>query len=195
LLAQAERMIAETSGEPIRFGAVFEAAGVSRGSAYRIYNGIDDLMQDLASVWINRFVGHINTASAGVSITSWEQLSDHLLESSASWWRGNEEVLRVLPRVRSNVPQSYKQAAKAVAGTIAGIFERYFVIPDVADWLAVVGMYVQLGDIVFSDAVRREGRISAPRLLEAQKLCNAYLAFYLPPLLPARPTAEGDQKK
>jgi hypothetical protein len=96
--------------------------------------------------------------------------------------------------VRSNVPRSYKQAARAVAGKVAGIFERYFVIPDVADWLAVVGIYVQLGDIVFSDAVRREGRISAPRLLEAQKLRNAYLAFYLPPSLHARPTAEGDQK-
>jgi hypothetical protein len=53
-------------------------------------------------------------------------------------------------------------------------------------------MYVQLGDIVFSDAVRREGRISAQRLLEAQKLCNAYLAFYLPPSLPARPNTGKD---
>jgi len=194
LLAQAERMIDETAGEPIRFSDVFAAAGVSRGSAYRIYNGIDDLMQDLASVWINKFVAHLNTACAGLSVTSWQQLSDCLLESSASYWRGTEEVLRVLPRVRSNVPQSYKQAAKDVAGTVAGIFERYFVIPDVSDWLAVVGMYVQLGDIVFSDAVRREGRISAQRLREAQKLCSAYLAFHLPASLPAKPNTENDRK-
>ena len=59
LLTEAQRLIEEQGGKPVRFSDVFEAAGVSRGSAYRIYNGIDDLMQDLASTWINGFVAHL----------------------------------------------------------------------------------------------------------------------------------------
>jgi hypothetical protein len=47
-------------------------------------------------------------------------------------------------------------------------------------------MYVQIADTVFSDAVRREGRISEQRLIEAQKLCCTYMSFYLPTWLPAR---------
>ena len=192
LLAEAERMMEETGGKAIRFSDVFKAAGVSRGSAYRIYNGIDDLMQDLASAWIQKFVAYIDTADAGPDITTWIELSDRLLESTASYWRDTEETLRVLPRVRSNVPQSYKHAAKDMARTVADIFERNFVIPAVPDWLAVIGMYTQLGDIVFSDAVRRQGHISAQRLLEAQKLCSTYLAFHLPPSLPARSNGRDD---
>lgn len=192
LLAEAERLMEELGGKPVRFSDVFEAAGVSRGSAYRIYNGIDDLMQDLASAWINNFVAHISTAEAGPCIATWQQLSDRLLVSSADYWRETEETLRVLPRVRCNVPESYKQASRDVSKAVADIFDRHFVMPNIPDWLAVVGMYTQIGDTVFSDAVRREGRISDKRLLEAQKLCSTYLAFYLPPSLPARITGSTD---
>jgi AcrR family transcriptional regulator len=191
LLAGAERTMQETGGKPIRFSDIFEAAGVSRGSAYRIYNGIDDLMQDLASAWINNFVAYISSAEVRAGTETWTQLSDRLIESSAAYWRETEETLRILPRVRSNIPQSYKQAAKDLNRAVAAIFERHFVLPEVPDWIAVVGMYTQIADVVFSDAVRREGQISEHRLLEAQKLCGTYLAIHLPSTLQAR-TARND---
>jgi len=59
------------------------------------------------------------------------------------------------------VPASYKQAAKDMNSTVAKIFERCFVVPAIPDWIAVIGMYTQIGDVVFSDAVRRDGHISA----------------------------------
>lgn len=192
LLAEAERTMEETGGKPVRFSDVFEAAGVSRGSAYRIYDGIDDLMQDLASAWIQNYASYISAAEAGPGVETWMQLSDRLLESTAVYWRETEETLRVLPRVRSNVPQSYKQAAREMNKAVAEIFERYFILPNIPDWMAVIGMYTQIGDVVFSDAVRREGRISDRRLLEAQKLCSTYLAFYLPTSLPAKMTRTQD---
>lgn len=192
LLAEAERMMEETGGKPIRFSDIFEAAGVSRGSAYRIYNGIDDLMQDLASAWINNFVAYIKSTDSSPDVETWVQLSDRLLMTSAAYWLETEETLRVLPRVRSNVPESYKQAVKDLTKAVADIFERTFDIPEIPDWLAVVGMYTQIADAVFSDAVRREGRISEQRLLEAQKLCSTYLSFYLPPWLPARNVRNPD---
>ena len=37
----AERMLARDKSAQLRFSDVFESAGVSRGSAYRIYDGID----------------------------------------------------------------------------------------------------------------------------------------------------------
>jgi AcrR family transcriptional regulator len=192
MLAVAERMMEETGGRLIRFSDIFEAAKVSRGSAYRIYNGIDDLMQDLASARINNFVAYISHADAGSGISTWVQLSDRIIESTAAYWRNTEETLRVLPRVRSNVPENYKQATKDVNYAVADIFESYFVVPAISDWIAVIGMYTQIGDVVFSDAVRRDGHISASRLLEAQKLCSTYLSMYLPPSLPARASGSTD---
>jgi AcrR family transcriptional regulator len=192
MLVEAGRMIEEAGGKPIRFSDIFKAARVSRGSAYRIYNGIDDLMQDLTSARIHNFVSYISTAKAGSGTSTWVQLSDRILESSAAFWRNTEETLRVLPRVRSNIPENYKQASKDMSHAVAAIFERNFVVPDVPDWLAVVGMYTQIADVVFSDAVRREGHISESRLLEAQKLCSTYLSFYLPNSLPARASSNTD---
>jgi AcrR family transcriptional regulator len=192
MLVAAGRMIEEAGGKPIRFSDIFKAAKVSRGSAYRIYNGIDDLMQDLTSARIHNFVSYISTAKAGSGISTWVQLSDRILESSAAFWRNTEETLRVLPRVRSNLPENYKQASKDMSHAVAAIFERNFVVPDVPDWLAVVGMYTQIADVVFSDAVRREGYISESRLLEAQKLCSTYLSLYLPTSLPVRASSNTD---
>jgi AcrR family transcriptional regulator len=186
LLAEAERMMEKTGGKPVRFSDIFEAAGVSRGSAYRIYNGVDDLMQDLASAWINNFVVYLKQADTGGHVDSWIELSDKIVQTSAAYWFETEETLRVLPRVRSNVPESYKSAVKDLTGAVADVLEQHFVVPEIPDWLAVVGMWVQLVDTVFTDAVRREGRISEARLAEAQKIGSTYLSIYLPAWLPSR---------
>ncbi len=186
LLSEAQRLIEEHGGKPIRFSEVFEAAGVSRGSAYRIYNGIDDLMQDLASTWINNFVAYIRAANANSNADSWTELSDRLVTKSMEYWEQTEHTLRVLPRVRTNVPESYRQAVKDLTIAIAEIFDRNFEIPEIPEWHSVIGMFVQLGDTIFVDAVRRDGHVSEQRLKEAQKICSTYLSFYLPTWLPAR---------
>ena len=186
LLAEAERLMEKTGGKPVRFSDIFEAASVSRGSAYRIYNGVDDLMQDLASAWINNFVSYLKEADTGEHVESWAALSDEIVQTGAAYWFETEETLRVLPRVRSNVPESYKLAVKDLTKTTADIFGEHFVVPEIPDWLEVVGMYVQIADTIFSDAVRRDGRISEQRLTEAQKLCCTYMSFHLPTWLPAR---------
>lgn len=186
LLTVAQDLIEEYGSRPIRFSDVFEAAGVSRGSAYRIYNGVDDLMQDLVSSWINEFVRYVKEGEALAQPESWGQLSDHLVAKASQYWDMTSDTLRVLPRVRSNVPESYRVAVKDLTRAFSETFETYFEVPEVPDWLAVLGMYISLGDTIFADAVRREGHISEKRLHEAQAICRAYLAFYLPEQLPAK---------
>ena len=186
LLAEAQQLIEEQGGRPIRFSEVFAAAGVSRGSAYRIYNGIEDLMQDLASFWINNFVAYVRSAEPIPQPESWEHLSDHLVAHAASYWAETADTLHVLPRVRSNLPESYRAAVRDLTKAIADTFDQYFVMPQISDWLSILAMYTSLGDSIFADAVRREGHISEQRLVEAQKICNTYLSFYLPIWLQAR---------
>ena len=186
LLAMAQQLIEEHAGQPVRFSDVFEAAKVSRGSAYRIYNDVEDLMQDLASTWINNFVAYVNDAAPITQPESWVELSDHLVARAAAYWVETADTLRVLPRVRSNAPESYRTAVSDLTKAVADTFDQYFVMPEIPDWPSVLAMYTSLGDMIFSDAVRREGYISEKRLVEAQKICNTYLSFYLPTRLPPR---------
>jgi AcrR family transcriptional regulator len=186
LLAEVQQLIEAHGGRAIRFSEVFKAAGVSRGSAYRIYNGIEDLMQDLASTWINNFVDYIKVSKPAVQPESWMELSEFLYSRAAEYWVETADTLRVLPRVRTNVPESYKSAVKDLTKMLADKYDEYFVIPVVPEWRAVLAMYISLGDMIFADAVRREGRISEQRLLEAQKISNTYMSFYLPSCLQAR---------
>ena len=186
LLAEAERMLLESGGDPLKFSAVFEAAGVSRGSAYRIYIGIDDLLQDLAAEWIKNFVDYLKSSDAGRPPENWAQLSDFIVRWAAAYWAETADTMRVLPRIRSNSPASYNQAVRALSDCLADIFDRYFVIPEVPGWLSKLAFFTQLCDISFSDAVRSEGHISEQRLVEAAALCRTYLAFHLPAWLPAR---------
>lgn len=186
LLSEAQQLIETQGGKPVRFSDVFEAAGVSRGSAYRIYNGVDDLMQDLASTWINDFVAHLRNVNIDVPVESWQELSDEIVTAGAAYWEDTARTLRVLPRVRVNAPESYRYAVKDMTEAVAGIFESRFVIPDIDNWHDAINMYVQLGDTLFSDAVRRDGQMSERCLAEAKTMLSTYLSLYLPAWLPAR---------
>ncbi len=186
LLQEAERLLLEGHGEPMKFSDVFQAAGVSRGSAYRIYIGIDDLMQDLSSEWINRFVEFMRAIKHGKQVETWAELSDILILRGAEYWVETADTLSMLPRVRSNMPESYRIAVREMSYCLAGIFESYFIMPEVPGWLSKMAFFVQICDMTFSDAVREEGKVGRQRVAEAQAMCRAYLAFHLPTSLPAK---------
>ncbi len=186
LLAEAERLLLESDGSLLKFSDVFEAAGVSRGSAYRIYIGIDDLMQDLATEWINNFVDHMKNSSPDETPETWAQLSDFIVQRGADYWAQTADTMRVLPRIRSSTPSSYNLAVRAMTNCLSDIFNRYFVVPEIPGWYSKMAFYTQICDISFADAVRSEGRISEQRVTEAATLARTYLAFYLPTWLPAR---------
>ena len=186
LLAEAERLLLENSSDPLKFSEVFEAAGVSRGSAYRIYIGVDDLLQDLATEWINNFVEYLKTSDPGAQPENWAQLSDFIVRWAAAYWAETADTMRVLPRIRSHAPASYSQAVRALSDCLADIFNRYFVMAEVPGWLSKLAFFTQLCDISFGDAVRSEGHISEQRLIETEALCKTYLAFHLPTWLPVR---------
>ncbi len=190
LLGEAQRLIEASGGQQPRFSEVFKAAKVSRGSAYRIYDGIEDLMQDLASSWMNSFVHYVHDFERIDQPASWAELSDQLIVRAAQYWINTTATLNALPRVRSNTPDNYRAAVKDLTRVIAGTFDRYFVMPQISGWLSTLGMYTSLADSIFADAMRREGHISEQRIIEAQKICNTYLSFYLPARLkPKQPNS------
>lgn len=186
LLHEAERLIAASNGRSIRFSDVFESAGVSRGSAYRIYIGMDDLMQDLAGEWISNFVEYLARLQPETPPQSWQSLSDQILERGAEYWDQTSHTLRVMPRVRSNPPASYRQSLIDLSHCLADIFDRYFDMPEIDNWYGKLNFYVQVADLTFSDSVRVGDRVTRDRLAEAQQLGRTYLAFHLPETLPLR---------
>lgn len=186
LLREAERLLAEHHGEPLRFSDVFESAGVSRGSAYRIYVGIDDLMQDLATEWISNAVAFLNEVRPEQSPQTWQQLSDFIIEKGRDYWLETAETLRVMPRLRSNAPETYKMALREFSQCLAALFDRFFAMPEIENWTGKLSFYIQLCDIVFSDSVRLSNRVTDQRLAEAQAICKTYLTFHLPDWVPAR---------
>ncbi len=186
LLREAQRLMLENNGAPLKFSDVFEAAGVSRGSAYRIYIGIDDLLQDIATAWVNDFVEHLGKFEPDTYPDSWEQLSDNVIRSGAEYWDRTSDTLRLLPRIRSREPEGYRKAVQAMSQCLVDIFDRFFVVPEIAHWSHKLGFYTEICDMVFADAVRTKGHISDQRLDEAICLCRTYLGFHLPEQLQAR---------
>lgn len=186
LLAEAERLLLEDNGGSLKFSDIFEAAGVSRGSAYRIYINIDDLLQDLATEWMNNFVSCLETYEPEEPPETWSQLSDLIVRRGAEYWAETSDTLRILPRIRSNAPASYRTAVRELSVCLSEIFNRHFVVPEVAGWMTKLAFFTQICDITFTDAVRNDGHIREQRLIEAETLCRTYLAFHLPTWLPAR---------
>lgn len=191
LLAEAERLLLEGSSDPLKFSTVFEAAGVSRGSAYRIYIGIDDLLQDLATEWINNFVDYLEAGEPEQQPENWGQLVSFLVRRGAEYWANTYQTLQVLPRFQSAAHANYNAAVREMSLCVSEIFNRYFVVPEVPGWMSKLAFFTQICDITFTDAVRNEGRISEQRLTEAEAMCRTYLEFHLPTWLPARDTSSN----
>lgn len=186
LLAEAERLLLSGNGAPLKFSDVFEAAGVSRGSAYRIYIGIEDLLQDMGNEWVSNFVVHLQTSAPQVPPRDWPQLSDFLVRRGAQYWTETADTMRLLPRIRSHTPSSYSGAVEAMADCLAQIFARYFVMPEVPDWHSKMAFFAQLCDVSFAAGVREGGQISEQRIIEAETLCRTYLGLYVPSAVPPR---------
>lgn len=189
LLREAQRLMHDQPSEALKFSDVFEAAEVSRGSAYRIYNGIEDLFQDIATEWVNDFVDYLRDGVPDSQPEDWTELSDYIVRRGADYWSATADTLRLLPRLRVNAPSSYRLAVKAMSLCLVEIFDRYFVMPEVEHWSHKLGFLTELCDITFADAVRTEGEISEQRLTQAAVLGRTYLAFYLPERLPQRKLA------
>jgi len=170
LLREAERLLAEDRGSSMKFCDVFEAAGVSRGSAYRIYNGVDDLIQDLAGEWLTNFVEYLGAMETDGPPDTWMMLSDQIVERGTRYWADTAETLKVMPRIRSNAPASHKSSVRALSNCLDEMFHRHFDMPDVPGWFHKLSFYTELANMAYSDAMRAEGRISGQRLKEAQKL-------------------------
>lgn len=186
LLREAQRLMLENNGVPLKFSDVFEAAGVSRGSAYRIYIGIDDLLQDIATAWVNDFVDHLGGFEPEIFPDTWGLLSDLIIKSGSEYWDKTSDTLRLLPRIRSREPATYRAAVQSMSQCLVDIFDRYFIVPEIPYWSHKLGFYTEICDTTFADAVRTEGSISKRRLDEAQLLCRTYLGLHLPDRLPAR---------
>ena len=190
LLREAQRLMLEQDGEEtLKFKDVFEAAGVSRGSAYRIYDGIEDLFQDIATEWVNNFVAFMRGSDPDTRPEQWPELSEFIVRLGAVYWSATAETLRLLPRLRAHQPGSYRLAVEAMSRVLVDIFDRYFIIPEIPHWSHKLGFLTELCDVTFADAVRTEGYISEARLKEAAAIGETFLSFHLPANLPARRAA------
>lgn len=190
LLREAQRLMLEQDGEEtLKFKDVFEAAGVSRGSAYRIYDGIEDLFQDIATEWVNNFVAFMRGSDPDTRPEHWPELSEFIVRLGAVYWSATAETLRLLPRLRANQPGSYRLAVEAMSRALVELFDRYFIIPEIPHWSHKLGFLTELCDVTFADAVRTEGYISEARLKEAAAIGETFLSFHLPANLPARRVA------
>jgi AcrR family transcriptional regulator len=189
LQVEAQRLMLDGRYEDLKFSDVFEAAGVSRGSAYRIYDGIEDLYQDLATEWVKDFVAFLRSGAPEAQPEDWTVLADFIVRRGAEYWSATADTLRLLPRLRANQPGSYRRAVQAMSQVLVDLFDRYFVIPDRPHWSHKLGFLTELCDVVFADAIRTEGHISEERLEEAFAIGRTYLSFHLPADLPARKVA------
>lgn len=189
LLREAQRLMLERPDVSLKFSDVFEAAGVSRGSAYRIYIGINDLLQDIATQWAINFTDHIRSGDPETHPENWAQVSDYMVQRGAEYWTATADTMRLLPRLRSSAPESYRLAMRTISASVGEVFDRYFEIPDVPNWSYRLGFFVEMCDLTFADAVRAEDRISQKRVIEAQVLGRICLGFDLPDDLPKRKLA------
>lgn len=190
MLREGQRLLLESTDiDAVSFRDVFEAAGVSRGSAYRIYIGLDDLLQDIATDWVVNFADFLRGGTPEKPPENWQQIVEFIIRRGAEYWSSTADTLRLLPRLRTSGPASYRLAVQTMSNCIESLFERFCELPDIPQWSQKLGFFTELCDTAFSDAVRNEGAISEQRLQQIVVLGQTYLGFFLPVDLPLRKPA------
>ncbi len=104
---------------------------------------------------------------------------------SADYHNENPAALRLF--VGANISEEVKLADVSqnlrLAEARAQLFEKYFVVPPIHDWIRRLAVYMSIIDGIFALSYSQHGRIDDSYVHETQLATIAFLRCYLPEVL------------
>ncbi|HTX04821.1 MAG TPA: TetR/AcrR family transcriptional regulator, partial [Steroidobacteraceae bacterium] len=187
LLESARALLAERDLDQVSLGDVAARAGVPKSSAYHFYTDIQDLyaallvllQEELSRALSQPLRGHFQT---------WQDVLTALSKRGAAFYRGNAAArqLQIGPKTPPALKLHDRHSDLAIARLheehIASVFE----LPPIVNRSQLFYRAIEIADLMFCLSMLEHGSLTREMCREADRAASAYLATYLPAILPYR---------
>jgi len=188
LLDAARELLFEVSVEELTFGQIATKAGVPEGSAYHFYANKYDVLSSLAQELSVQFLDSYREPIEESKIHSWHDLADLVVDRSADIYADDLASVQIFlgGKTPPEVGMVDRASVRTLSTALLGLFDRFFVLPEIPNIHDVFYFFIQLTDVMLSLSVIEHGEITPDMLNEAKRAGKGYLATYLPPVLARR---------
>lgn len=186
LLTSARTLLADHEIDQISMIDVAAHAGIPKSSAYHFYVDIIELYSELAA----QLDGELQSLIAEPisNIQNWEQVIGIVIDRAASFFEANRAAQQLMfgPNAPPKIKRSSRSADIETSGIIEQHLDKLFVLADVPNRSRLFFRSVEVADLMFGLSLFEYGELRQEMVEEAKMISCAYLALYIPRILPRR---------
>ena len=166
---------------------VAAAAGVPKTSVYHFFARIDDLLAAVAVDVADDLLAWQAQPLAG-PFDAWSDVVRAFVEQGRAFYAASPAALEIqlAPYTPADIKNRDRENDVAVAQALRAAIARHFVVPDLPDLEGAFFRAIEIADLMFMLSVREHGDLTPFYTVEAARAATAYLALYLPQVLPQR---------
>lgn len=187
LLESARQLLCERDLDQISLGDVAAHAGVPKGSAYHFYADIQDLYSALLVELQEELVRVLSQPLPG-RFARWQDVVTALTKRGAAFYMGNPAAGQL--QIGPKTPPALKLRDRRSDIAIARLYEQHiasaFELPPIENRSRLFFRAVEIADLMFCLSMLEHGSVTKEMCREADRAASAYLATYLPAVLPTR---------
>ncbi len=188
LLDAAWDLLATQELDTVSLADVARRARVPVGSAYHFYDNIRAVYEALAE----RVAGQLlvrHRSPLRRRPRRWSDVVEELIDRGVGYFSENPAARQLL--IGPHTPPELKFRDRQQDRLLAEVFERQidaaFRLPPLPDRAGVFYRALEIADLMLCLSMVEHGSITVAMTDEAKRACTAYLASYLPAVLPRRP--------
>ena len=190
LIQACRDMLADHHVGQFGLAEVAERAAVPKTSVYHFFPRIDDLLGALAVEVAQDLIAWLDRPIAG-PVMAWTDVVVALVDRGRTFYDQSRAALEIQlgPHTPVDIKNRDRQNDMSIGILLRNLVEQHFITPQLPDSAAVFFRAIEIADLMFMLSVREHDALTDFYATEAARAANAYLALYLPPLLPRRDEA------
>lgn len=190
ILAALRAELAERGTSALSIYSVAERAGMPPSSVYHFFASVPALLEALTAEVHAAFRACLQAPLEHDALRDWRDLSRlvelRMLDTYAADPAARQLILA--QHGLTEVTQADRQHDVELGRLLQQLFARHFQLPSLPEDIDIFTLAMELSDRVYASSVQQHGHITPRMAEEGMRVFDAYLALYLPPHLPKRPS-------
>jgi AcrR family transcriptional regulator len=184
------RLLAGTHVGQFGLAEVAAEAGVPKTSVYHFFPRIDDVLAAVAVEIADDLLDWLAVPPAG-PFGAWSDVVLGFVEQGRAFYAQCPAALEIQlgPYAPADIKNRDRENDVSIGLVLRAAIARHFVVPDLPDLEGALFRAIEIADLMFMLSVREHGGLTDFYVQEAARAAVAYLALYLPPVLPPRSAA------
>ncbi|MCK0198137.1 TetR/AcrR family transcriptional regulator [Ancylobacter sp. 6x-1] len=187
LIDATDSLLEEHDVSEVGLYQIAERANVPPASIYHFFPNKEAALVALAEDYLERLVERSREAPP-FAPARWQDLIAWRIRTLADFYNAHLPLMRLFlgASISAEVRERDMAGTLAASQTRAELFDRYFLMPPVRDWVGKLATSVAIADGIWALSYSQNRRIDDAAVHEAVLAVTAYLRCYLPEWIETR---------